>query len=254
MGFRHAQISLPFTGVIKKLVIINVAIWLIFQVIGEGLIFKSTLFTEIFGLSTQNVVTKFFIWEPFTYMFLHSQNIFHILLNMLTLWWMGSELQQRWGDRFFLIYYLVSGAGAGVLYVLTKTLYYILVYQRLPDDPVSVVGASGAVFGLMLAYGILFGDRVLLFMFIFPMKARVMVMILAAIQVLTLLQNGIDGGGVSNLAHLGGFVSGYVFLVLWTRYYGGGGPSGSGGGRRSNRRKLKLVVSNDDESGPKYWN
>ena len=90
----------------------------------------------------------------------------------------------------------------------------------------------------------------LLFMFIFPMKARTMVMILGAVQVVSLLQNGIDGGGVSHLAHLGGIASGYIFLVLWTRYYGG-----KGRGKSKNRRRLKLVVSNDEsKDDPKYWN
>ena len=252
MGYRgpRVQMHIPFTGVVKKLVIINVAIWVGLQVILEGLILRSSVITQIFGLSTSNVITNFFLWEPFTYMFLHSSSIFHILFNMLLLWWLGSELEAKWGSRFFLIYYLVSGAGAGVIYLLTKTLYSVLFLQRLPIDGAVVVGASGAVYGLMLAYGILFGERIMYFMFIFPMKAKWMITLLGGIQLISLLQTGIDGGGVSNLAHLGGIVAGYLFLISYTRYMRGPRKRKP---QKKNRRQLKLVVSNDDEN-PKYWN
>ncbi len=252
MGYRQAQISIPFTGVVKKLILINVGIWLVFQLLIERLVFQTNVITDIFGLSTTNVITQFFIWEPFTYMFLHSQNLFHILFNMLLLWFMGAELEQKWGSKFFLLYYLVSGAGAGVLYLVVKTLYSVIFLGRLPIDPFVVVGASGAVYGLMLAYGILFGERTVYVMFLFPMKAKFMVAIFGGIQLISLLQSGIDGGGVSNLAHVGGIVAGYLFLVLWTKYHRRG-PRDGGGGRRKNRRNLRLVVSNDEDE-PKYWN
>jgi membrane associated rhomboid family serine protease len=191
------------------------------------------------------LITRFFIWQPFTYMFLHSTDgVTHILFNMLLLWWLGSELEQQWGKRFFALYYFVCGVGAAILYTIT-VLAFSLATERIQPLFMPVVGASGAIFGLMLAYGIIFGERTVYFFFVFPMKAKIFVMILGGVEIVMLLNNGIGGGQTANLAHLGGLLAGFIFLITWTRIQRRQSKGGRG--------KLKLIVNND-KNQPKYWN
>jgi len=238
---------LPLTPVVKKLIIICVCVWFFLQVIVEQFVFPSLDLSYYFGLVVENIFTKFFVWQFVSYMFLHdSQGVMHLVFNMLALWWIGSELEQLWGSRKFLIYYLVCGIGAAVIYFVGSLAYYFVTDHYAPLQ-VPVVGASGAIFGLMLAYGIFFGDRVIYFMFLFPMKSRYFIMLLGAIEVVMLLNQGLGAGKVANLAHLGGIVSGFIYLMLWTRIKGSGKVKEAG-----KKSKLKLVVNN--ESKPKYWN
>jgi len=255
-GSRDPQMQfnmmVPMTPVVKWLVIAIVTIWLVLQVIVERYFLNEPLITYFFGLVPLSVVQKFFIWQIGTYMFLHSYNIFHIVFNLLLLWWLGSELEQRWGSRFFLTYYLVSGIGAGAIYTLC-ILAHGLITGSFAGFTSPVVGASGAIFGLMLAYGIIFGERVVYFMMVFPMRAKYFVMILGAIEVATLLNSGIGGSDVANLAHLGGIASGFLFLQGYTRFQQRRWRKQSG--RRG--RGLRLVVNNDrkdKKDGPRYWN
>ena len=207
---------LPFFGAVRKLVLANVIIWVFFGLILEG-IFKIPI-NYIFGLSTYNVFSNYLIFEPVTYMFLHSSSPFHILFNMLMLWFFGAELERVWGRKFFTLYFFVCGIGAAIFYLIFKTVIFLLL-DKNPVDTTVVIGSSGAIFGLMLAYGILFSERVVYFMMMFPMKVKWMVMIVAGISFVFLIQSGIDSGGVSNLSHLGGIVAGYIFLISWTRYH-----------------------------------
>jgi membrane associated rhomboid family serine protease len=244
----------PMTPVVKALLIANVGIWLGLQLIGN--IIATRFFgvdlslSQIFGLVPNNVVYNFFIWEPLTYMFLHAMNPFHVVFNMLMLWWLGGELEQRWGSKFFLTYYLASGFGAAVIYTIVVAI--VGLFGPAPWTA-PVVGASGAIFGLMLAYGIIFGERIVYFMMLFPMRAKYFVMILGGIEVVTLLNNGIGGSDVANLAHVGGIISGFLFLRGFTFFQQRKWRKASG----KRGRGLKLVVNNDtkkDENGPKYWN
>lgn len=253
------QTVVPFTKMVKKLVIINVAIWVGLVLILQGMITGSSVIFDLFALVPAQVITKFWIWQPFTYMFLHSSGVTHILFNMLVLWWCGSELELRWGARFFLIYYLVCGVGAGLVYLLGTLIYYLITGSVI-SLATPLVGASGATYGLMLAYGLLFGDRVIYFMMLFPMKARYFVMIIGAVELLYLMDSGM-GSKVANLAHLGGIVVGFIFLAVVARLR----MQKSGGGSKRGRR-LKLVVDNErskptgtsasapSDQGPKYWN
>ncbi len=254
----------PMTPVVKALIIANVGIWLVFQLIiamiSERFFHVDLNLTWLFGLVPNNVITKFWLWELVTYMFLHSANPFHILFNMLLLWWLGGELEQRWGSKFFTTFYFVTGAGAAVLYTLA-VLAHGLIFNPTAVWTIPVVGASGAIFGLMLAYGVIFGERVVYFMMLFPMRSKYFVMILGAVEVVTLLNNGIGGGDVANLAHVGGLISGFLFLRLYTRLQQRKWRKGGGGGRdgKARGRGLKLVVNNEKEKekkgdGPQYWN
>lgn len=244
----------PVTPVVKGLLIANIAIWVVLQLIVERFWMPGVI-TYTLGLVPNNVISNFFVWEVFTYMFLHSPNPFHILFNMLLLWWLGGELEQRWGSKFFLTFYLASGVGAAIIYLL------VILGAGIFMGPsavwtVPVVGASGAIFGMMLAYGKIFGERVVYFMMLFPMRAKYFVMILGAVEVVTLLNNGIGGSGEANLAHLGGIASGYLFLQGYTLIQQRKWRKKSG----NRGRGLRLVVNNDDKKdkddkdGPRYWN
>lgn len=247
---RQVGLNVPFTKTMKILIGVNVAIWLFGQVIAEG--YLGIPVTHHLALYPGKVIYDGAIWQLATYMFLHTMTVSHILLNMLMLWFMGAELETRWGSRFFTFYYLTTGIGAGLLYTLGVWVYFLFkgadVVLKVP-----VVGASGAIFGLMLAYGILFGERVIHFMMLFPMKAKYFVMILGVVEVMSVLTNGVGSGEVANLAHIGGLASGYLTLLGATSWQ-----------RRSWKRKsakkkgpnLRLVVDNDktDEKEPRYWN
>lgn len=247
----------PFTPMVKVLMIINVAMWLVGQMIIEKYFLSGPYISEYLSMIPSYVVEKFFVWQFFTYMFLHSSSLFHILFNMLMLWWLGGELEQRWGSRFFLSFYLASGVGAAVIYC-TCIFGYVMATGDLAGWLSPVVGASGAIFGLLVAYGIIFGERVVYFMMVFPMKAKYFVMILGAVEAVNLLTSGVSGSQVANLAHLGGLISGYLFLVVYTKFKQGRWRKQSGG---RGGRGLKLVVNNDPTKdkkdkgdGPRYWN
>ncbi|MCB0341361.1 MAG: rhomboid family intramembrane serine protease [Pseudobdellovibrionaceae bacterium] len=248
----------PVTPMVKKLLILNVGIWLLLVIGLQELVLHSRVVFEYFGLIPDSTVFRFYLWQPFTYMFLHSgSEIFHILFNMLLLWWLGAELELRWGSRFFLTYYLVCGVGAAVIYTVGAILYFWLTNQAYVLG-VPVVGASGAVYGLLLAYGMIFGDRVMYFMMMFPMKAKHLVMILGGIELVTLLSSG-PTGPVATLCHLGGLATGFLYL-LYLAQRRGGGSAGRKKPKRKYGRKLRLVVDNDrlgDDQGdrpPRYWN
>ncbi|MGE0526749.1 MAG: rhomboid family intramembrane serine protease [Bdellovibrionales bacterium] len=246
------QMAVPMTKTVKWLIIGNVTIWVALVLILQGLIMGGTSVFDLLALVPYRVVTEFWIWQVFTYMFLHSSGVFHVLFNMLILWWFGSELESRWGQKFFLSYYLTCGVGAGIIY-LTGTVIYYLVTGKMMSMAAPLVGASGAVYGLLLAYGILFGERLIYFMMLFPMKAKYFVMIIGLVELVTMLDSGM-GSQVANLAHLGGIGVGFVFLMTAARIRAR--KSRAGGGPKRGR-KLKLVVNNErkpPQDGPRYWN
>ncbi|MCB9026704.1 MAG: rhomboid family intramembrane serine protease [Bdellovibrionaceae bacterium] len=251
MGGGQMQVNIPLTPMVKKLVFVNVAIWVVFVMILQKVFLSQPYVFDYFGLIPAKFFNDFLIWQPLSYMFLHSSNLFHILFNMLVLWMFGSELEARWGGRFFLIYYLVCGIGAAFIYIFCTFAYYFFTNDAAPLLA-PVIGASGATFGLILAYGLVFSERMVLFMFIFPMKAKYFALLLGFIEFMTLLDSGF-GSQVANLAHLGGVVSGFLFLIFYTRWKKKkGGKKSSSHGRR-----LKLVVDNENNNekrGPRYWN
>jgi membrane associated rhomboid family serine protease len=140
------------------------------------------------------------LWQPLTYLFLHG-GIGHILFNMLALWMFGADLERDWGTRRFLNYYFLCGIGAGIS--------VILVALGLGGLGIRTIGSSGAIFGVLLAFGLLYPDRIILFSFLFPMKAKYFVIIIGAITFLSSFQ---AGSGISHIAHLGGMIFGYVYL------------------------------------------
>lgn len=245
-------VGLPFSRTMKILIGLNVFVWLFGQVLLENSF--GVAITRYLALFPGSVVLNGTIWQLVTYMFLHSTQVTHLVLNMLMLWFMGAELEQKWGSKFFVIYYFSSGIGAAVIYVLSVWLYASITGST-QGLLIPVVGASGAIFGLMLAYGILFGERVVHFMMLFPMKAKYFVILLGAIEFMSMISNGIAGGEVANLAHLGGIAAGYISLYTAARW-----KQGAQKRQKDKKRKtgLRLVVDNEkepsDPKNPRYWN
>lgn len=185
---------------VKWLLIANTAVWLVFFLTARS---EAGLLFQPLKLVPHDVVHSFFLWQLATYMFLHDPFGFgHILFNMLTLWMFGADLERSWGTRQFLRFYMLCGIGAGLCVVAANA--------AVGSMERATIGASGAIYGLLLAFGMLFPDTTVLFSFLFPMKAKYFVMILGAIAFLSSLGSG--NSNVSNVAHLGGMIFGYIYL------------------------------------------
>jgi membrane associated rhomboid family serine protease len=186
------------TGV-KWLLIVNTGLFVLKYLGGETV--RSQL--RLLELVPDLVYYRFpwFVFQLFTYMFLH-EGIGHLLFNMLALWMFGMTLEQTWGTRRFLNYYFLCGIGAGVCDVGVNML--------LGHHNTSTLGASGAIYGLLLAFGVLFPDTTVLMNFLFPIKAKYLVMIYGAVALFSALGSG--NSNVSNVAHLGGMLFGYLYL------------------------------------------
>jgi rhomboid family protein len=163
--------------------------------------------TQVFGLIPSAVTHGLRIWQPFTYMFLHG-GLMHFLLNMLILWMFGRDLEAVWRKRRFLNYFFLCGVGAGLIEVIVKTIPVL--FGRPPSD-VPTIGASGAIFGILIANAVLFPDRriwLIPFPVMIPMRPYVAVM--AAIEFFGTLGSG--GDDVAHICHLGGMLVGYIYL------------------------------------------
>jgi membrane associated rhomboid family serine protease len=188
----------PISTALKAIIIANVVMF-----------FATTLFRTLIpwlGLVPALVTGNFWIWQVATYMFLHG-GLLHILFNMLALWMFGTELERLWGTRFFLKFYFVSGIGAGILTVLFSLLPFGFAHQLHQSI---VIGASGAIYALLLAYGLYFPDRPIYLYFVFPIPARIFVLIMGAIAFYSSLSDA--GGGIANATHLSGLLVGYAYL------------------------------------------
>lgn len=198
---------------VRMLIIANAAVFVL-QVLDS---FAGGMgFLPSFGLVPAAVVERFFLWQLATYLFLHG-GFFHILFNMFVLWMFGGELERTWGTREFFRFYFVSGIGAGITTVLAD-----------PGSTIPTVGASGAIYGLLLAYGLLFPDRIIYLYMIIPMPAKYFVLLIGGIAFLASLSS--PGDGVAHFAHLGGMIFGFLYLRVfgsrrasrapgWREYY-----------------------------------
>ena len=189
----------PVSTALKALIAANVVMFVVQFFFG--------ITTAILGLQPELVVRNFWVWQLGTYMFLHhTGGVFHILFNMLALWMFGTELERIWGTRYFLKFYFVTGIGAGILTALFSLLPFGFAKQLYYAD---VIGASGAIYGLLLAYALYFPDRPIYMYLLFPIPARVFVAIMGAIAFFSSIG---EAGGVANATHLGGLAVGYLFL------------------------------------------
>lgn len=205
--------------VVKNLIIINVIVFIATLIIGDFMYEKLALFY---------FKSPFFKpYQLLTHMFMHG-DIWHILFNMYSLFIFGSVLEHVWGGKKFLFFYLVTGIGAallhnGVLFLQDMSLQNALAagnfmaraeIAQIYSTP--TVGASGAIYGLLLAYGMLFPNNIM--QLIFPpvaLKAKYFVLIFGALELFLGLSN--SGGNIAHFAHLGGMLFGYFLIVYWRK-------------------------------------
>jgi membrane associated rhomboid family serine protease len=190
----------PITPAVRALIIANVAVLVVNLFVPA--------IQDVLGLTPFEVLERGRLWQLATYMFVHSRLSFtHILFNMLTVWMMGVDLERRWGTQAFTRYYFVCGVGAAICVLLACWLPF---QSARASYSLTTIGASGAVYGVLLAWAMLFPERRVLLMFLFPVPARTLVLILGGIAFLSALSA--SGSGVSNVAHLGGLLAGWIYL------------------------------------------
>ncbi|WP_419862092.1 rhomboid family intramembrane serine protease [Candidatus Palauibacter sp.] len=182
----------PMSRWVLRLMIANFAVFLLMavRIVPAGAI-------EWLGFMMPGFLTR--PWSVVTYMFVHG-GFMHLFMNMLALFFFGPPLEQKWGSRFFLRFYLVTGLGAAAFSVLLYSL----------TGPTLMVGASGAIFGLLVAFALNWPDAKIFLYFVFPVPAKWFVAGLGALTLLSTVQGSTDG--VAHWAHLGGLVTGFVYL------------------------------------------
>jgi membrane associated rhomboid family serine protease len=176
-------------SIVNQIILINVIIYVL------EVFLARTAFFDVFGLTPHTVVTKGYVWQLVTYMFLHGSP-WHLILNMFIIWMFGNPLESVWGSNRFLNYYLVCGLGGALL-------------SFLFSFNTTIIGASGAGYGILLAYAVLFPYNEIYVWGLLPVRARTLVIFMVIIE----LGSGITGGGgIAHFAHLGGMAAGFIFL------------------------------------------
>jgi membrane associated rhomboid family serine protease len=193
-----------FPPVIKGLILANVIVWFLFDFLLRPFTLSGVPVFQILAgyLALWPIGPNFYPWQLLTYMFMHA-GFLHIFFNMLALWMFGMELENVWGSKKFLIYYLMCGIGGG----LSNLLVGYLMGQGAPT-----VGASGAIFGVLLAFGMLFPNRLIYIYFFLPMRAKYLVILWIGLE----LMYGVTGtaDGVAHFAHLGGAFVGFIYMAV----------------------------------------
>lgn len=252
---RVAFAAWPLTPMVKRILIINGVIWLIAAILEKWV--KTNVLVEWFALIPSEVVpwmaagdVDYFapgagaafpkFWQVFTWMWLHSaSDYFHILFNSLFFWMFGGHLEQAWGPRAFLRFYLICGIGSGLI---------VLFFGLLFAPGIPVVGASGAVYGLIAAWGIHSPNKRIYFFGVLPLKVKHFSMILVGFALADFLTRA---RGVSHAAHLGGMLVGALLVTGYWR------PDKTVRQLRYwwLRRKLRVIEGNRDKEPPGggYW-
>lgn len=209
------QSSINIPPVVKNLLIINTLLFMaenFIPVRGVAAFFSD-------WLALHNVQSElFWPWQLVTYMFLHG-SLSHLFFNMFALWMFGRILEPTLGSRRFLVFYFVCGIGAALIQMGVNTLELMnfeSTYGIIPQALVNVptVGASGAIFGILLGFGMLYPNVPIMFMFIpIPIKAKYFVMIYGAVELLWGVSGSMDN--IAHFAHVGGMLWGFLLLRWW---------------------------------------
>lgn len=185
---------------IKNLLLINATLYLV------GF-FNSSLHELLISklaITSYGLFSGVKIWQPITYMFVHY-DFWHVGLNMFILWMFGVELEREWGTKEFIKYYFITGIGAGLIGIF------------LMPAPFVMFGASGAVFGIMLAFALRYPDRMVYVYFLFPVKVKYLMGFFFLISFFSTF--GSTGDGIAHAAHLGGIVVGFIYLKYWKIHF-----------------------------------
>ena len=225
----------------KNLLIINVLMFVATFVFQRGGIDLN----DVLGLHFF-MASEFHLYQLLTYMFMHG-GLQHIFFNMFALWMFGCVVENVWGPKKFLFYYISCGIGAGLIQELVQYISYFVIddlgsydYVNLNGVSVTVdyylnqlttVGASGAIYGILLAFGMLFPEeRIFIFPLPVPIKAKWFILAYVAIELFSAL--GTSGDGVAHFAHLGGMLFGFLMIRYWQKHPGGGSGYGRSGGQQ----------------------
>ena len=225
----------------KNLLIINVLMFVATFVFQRGGIDLN----DVLGLHFF-MASEFHLYQLLTYMFMHG-GLQHIFFNMFALWMFGCVVENVWGPKKFLFYYISCGIGAGLIQELVQYISYFAIdglgsYEYVSLNGVSVtvdyylnqlttVGASGAIYGILLAFGMLFPEeRIFIFPLPVPIKAKWFILAYVAIELFSAL--GTSGDGVAHFAHLGGMLFGFLMIRYWQKHPGGGSGYGRSGGQQ----------------------
>ena len=202
-GYINNVKNIPHSGV-NILILVNIIVFLLLEliIIGNYDIYRSLFYN--FSLIPDDVYGNMHVWQCFTYLFLHG-GIIHLLFNMLGLWFLGSELENLWGKKTFLEYYFITGIVAGVLTVTYNILF--------ANAFIPIIGASGAIYGLLIAYGIIFPNRIIYIYGIFPVKVKNAVIVMGVIALFYSIT--LEKSGISHITHLSGMISGIIYLWAW---------------------------------------
>lgn len=192
------------TGVTFKLIGANILIFF-FQILAGN----QGPMIEYFALTPALVTSKLYLWQLATYMFLHG-NFAHIFFNMYALLIFGVPIEQEWGSKRFLLYYFFTGAGAGL------TIFTINFFFPGPGYFYPTIGASGAVFGLLLAFGFLYPNAELLLFFFIPIKAKYLVVLYGLLELFLELSG--SAGNISHIGHLGGLFFGLMYFIFFRKH------------------------------------
>lgn len=253
-GIRNYKFSFNFflTPAVQWLIIANVAVY-IFEILLRTFSSPSALnwFVGHFGLVPSAVVQGLRIWQPFTYLFLHdASTIWHIFSNMLFLYMFGRELELAWGRDRFLQYYFLTGIGAGIINVIVK----VSLFWGQPSADIATIGASGAIFGVLLACAILFPDRQVV-MFPIPVKMSMRTFVIAMTVVEFIFTFGFGGDNISHVCHFGGMLVGYIYLRRGSFLYNVRNSVTDWQNKR-NRRRFEVYINKhkkDPPSRPDNW-
>ena len=204
-----------FPPVIKSILIINIAVFFI-QIIFDNLRFgdypgwyvlnRYFALNPLVGIDRAGQPFNFQIWQIFTYMFMHG-SFTHIFFNMFMLWMFGMEIENIMGSRKFLFFYLLTGVGGALLQLLLAPL--------LSSGLAPTIGASGAVFGVMIAFAMYFPDRLIFLYFLIPVKAKYLIAFLVLIEFMSVG----DMSFVAHLVHVGGAVTAFIFILLDRKHH-----------------------------------
>ena len=208
--------NLPY--ITKQILTINIVVWLL-----DSFLLRSGVdLSRYLGLHFVTA-SQFYIWQPFTYMFMHA-NLQHIFFNMFAVFMFAPSLENAWGSKKFLTYYLISGVGAAIVQEITWAFSLQNELAMFSGEALTyftnqfiTIGASGAVFGILFAFGWLFPNVEMFIMFIpIPIRARTLVIGYAVIELLAGISNR-AGDNVAHFAHLGGMLFGWL-VILWWKY------------------------------------
>ena len=191
-----------FTNAIKVLISVNFVIFIL-----QTLSRSETLFFPLFGLVPKLVWSENMVWQPVTYMFFHG-GVWHVLINMFVLWMFGSELERFWGKTKFLRFYFITGVGSGLVTMLFDI-----------QSTTPIVGASGAVYGVLLAYGLTYPNRTVYLYGIIPIKSIWFVLGIGFIAFMSSFDNMSQ---ISHMTHLSGMIIGYLMLkkpIQWSGFW-----------------------------------